>query len=211
MIINFSNDLSHSIPTDIGVASYGRANTSTHLVNPTRMKPLIVFYSFTRNNEKLSTYLQTRLGCEVGRIETTKSRNGFSILLDLMFNRAPAIKAIPFDVGKFEHIILIAPIWAGKIAMPMKTFIKSQKSNFKTYSFVTLCGGGPGQKQKIQNQLMDLTGKSPKHVVELWINNLLSDEKKNTVKNTTAYRIEPSELSRYDRELEELFGSVEVA
>ena len=46
------------------------------------MKTLIVYYSFTQNNEALARMLQTRLDCEMLKIETVKRRSTFSIFLD---------------------------------------------------------------------------------------------------------------------------------
>lgn len=176
------------------------------------MKNLIVYYSFTQNNEKLANHLRESLGCDIVKIETLKRRTGFSILLDLMFNRKPAIKTVPYYLRDYDHVIFIAPIWAGKIAMPLKTFLINEKANIKSYSYVTLCGGGnAGQKTKIQRQLMEMTGKAPGKVVELWISNLLPAEKKDTIKNVTGYRINPAEFSQFDWKIREALELTDLA
>jgi flavodoxin len=166
------------------------------------MKTLIVYYSFTQNNEKLALHLREVLNCDLVKIETLKKRTGFSILFDLMFNRESAIKTVPYYLRDYDHVIFIAPIWAGRIAMPLKTFILNEKANIKQYSFVTLCGGrSDTQKSKIQNQLKEMTGKAPEKVTELWVSNLLPNGKKDSVKNVSGYRIDPTELKQFDSEI----------
>lgn len=166
------------------------------------MKTLIVYYSFTQNNEKLAKYLHKILNCDIVKLETVKRRSGLSIMLDLMFHRSPALKTIPYYLRDYDHVIFMAPIWAGRIAMPLKTFLTKEKPNIKRYSFVTLCGGIPGQKEKIEKELASAVNIMPENVIELWINNLLPADKKDTIKYTSGYRIEPDELWKFEKELE---------
>lgn len=165
------------------------------------MKTLIAYYSFTQNNEKLAKYLQKQLNCDIVKIETTKKRNGFSILLDLMFMRKPEIKPPPYYLHDYDHVIFIAPIWAGRIAMPMKSFIINQEPNIKQYSFITLCGGSAGQKEKIQNELVATLQRPPVKLLELWVNDLLPVEKKDTIKHTSGFRIEADGFGKFESQL----------
>jgi flavodoxin len=166
------------------------------------MKNLIVYYSFTSNNEKVAEYLRNQLSCDIARIETVKKRTGFSILPDLVFNRKPAVKNIRHYLWNYEHVIFIAPIWAGKIATPLKSFLVREKENIKSYSFLTLCGGGnPKQKQNIENQLLSIVDKKPVSHIELWVNDLLNAEKKNTIKNKTGFKIEDGDLAKFESQL----------
>lgn len=165
------------------------------------MKTLIAYYSFTQNNEKIAKHLQKQLNCDIVKVDTIKKRNSFSILLDLMFNRKPALKRLPYYLDDYDHVIFIAPIWAGKIATPMKSLLIKEKSNIKEYSFVTLCGGSPGQKEKIQDELFSLLERSPARLVELWINDLLPAEKKDTIKYTSGFSIDADALGRFDSQL----------
>jgi flavodoxin len=167
------------------------------------MKTLIAYYSFSHNNEKLANHMATQLNCEMLRIETVKSRNGFSIFLDLMFGRKPAIKPISQNLADYDNVIFIAPIWAGKIATPMTSFLRREKANVKSYSFVTLCGGIAGQKEKIERELINVMGTKPQALLELWVNNLLAADQKNKVKNTTTFRIDTDTLKAFDPELQD--------
>jgi len=172
------------------------------------MKTLIVYYSFTQNNEKLAKHLHKMLNCDIVKLETVRRRSGLSIILDLMFHRSPALKTVPYYLRDYDHVIFIAPIWAGRIAMPLKAFLAKEKSNIKRYSFVTVCGGTPGQKEKIKKELASVLNIMPENVIELWINNLLPADKKDTIKYTSGYRIESEEFLKFEKELQPVINVV---
>lgn len=126
------------------------------------MKTLIIYYSFSGNNEFLVQELQKRLGCDIQKIVELKKRTGFTILLDLIFKRNPKIRKSDFDLKQYDRFILAAPIWDGKIATPLKSFIEQEKDNFKEYSFITVCTGPEGQDKKITDELVQLIQKNLK-------------------------------------------------
>lgn len=173
------------------------------------MHTLIVYYSFTHNNEKLANTLKGKLKCDMVKLETVKKRHALSILLDLMFGRTPALKPVSCYLLDYDHIIFVAPIWAGKIAMPLKTFLRQEKVNIGHYSFVTICGGGnTSQKDKVKEELLDVVGKSPDKVVELWINDILPEEHKGTIKYTSGYRIAPHEFDQFPRQIDAIINGL---
>ena len=175
------------------------------------MKTLIVYYSFTQNNSILAKYLQGKLGCDMLRIEEVKKRTGLTILLDLLFNRSPKIRGFGLSLSRYDHFILIAPVWAGKIASPLKTFLLQAGHAIHNYSFITVCGGQKGQREKIANQLEELLHIKPEMVTELWVNDLLPEEKKNTIKYASGYRIEQKDLAAFEEKIKWFLTSTEVS
>lgn len=173
------------------------------------MKTLIVYYSFTRNNELLAKTIQQRLNCDIYRIEEVTKRTGFKILLDLILDRTPRIKPHPNSVSAYEQCIFVAPIWAGRIASPLKTFLLQEKDHIKRYSFITVCSGAPQQKEKLAKSLTGLLGKEPGQVRELWINALLPEGKKDTIKYATGYRIQSNDLDKFERNIDEFVSGVD--
>ena len=161
------------------------------------MKTLVIYYSFTNNNRILATHLRETFGFELFEILETKKRTGLSIMLDLVFRRKSRLRNYDLAWAKYNHVILVSPVWAGKIATPLNTFVAKERANIPCYSFVTLCGGTAGQREKISKDLTALMGRSPEEVVELWINDLLPPDKKNTIKYTSGYRIQPLELLKF--------------
>lgn len=172
------------------------------------MKTLIIYYSFSRNNEFLAQELQKRLDCDIQKIVELKKRTGFTILLDLIFKRNPKIKRFDFDLKQYDQFILAAPIWDGKIATPLRSFIEMEKDNFKEYSFITVCTGPDGQDKKITDELLQLIQKRPRAVMQLRINDLLPPERKNKIRYATPYRINQRLLLAFEMEIEQFLQAL---
>jgi flavodoxin len=173
------------------------------------MKTLIVYYSFTHNNDALAKMIRTRLDCEMFKIETMRKRTPFSILFDAVFSRKPAIQKHNLAIQNFDRFVFVGPIWMGKIAGPLKTFLREEKSNIKCYSFISVCGGVAGQKEKIANELTSIVGSRPKSVYELWVSEIVGEHATKSVKNVSAYRIGPAELQKFKEKIDEFCDVVE--
>ena len=175
------------------------------------MKNLIVYYSFTANNEALALHLQEKLECAIVKLETVKKRTGLSILLDLLFRRKPRLKPISVQLRDYDHVIFLAPIWAGKIGTPLKSFLMDEKDNIRSYSFATLCGGGNAtQKENVRQELLETVRKAPLNVLELWVNDLLSEDKKNTIKYTSGFRVQPEHRAIFREKIEDYLEELDV-
>ena len=175
------------------------------------MKTIIVYYSFTGNNEALVQELKERLGCDTVRIQTVKKRTSASILLDLIFKRSPKLKEYNIPFSDHPHLILIAPVWAGNIATPMQAFLKNEKRNILNYSFITLCGGVAGQKEKISEYLKSILLSKPTAIEELWVNDLLLPEQKDKIKFTTPYRVKEEDWKVFNPKIDAFINAVTVS
>lgn len=168
------------------------------------MKPLLVYYSHSGNNRLLAEHLAQRLACDVCPIVETKRRTWLTILLDLMFQRAPRIEPPARTPADYDRTILVAPVWGSQVAAPMKSFIKSEKSALTQYSFITLCGyEQPEQKDKLTAELTKLVGHSPRAVAELRICDLFPAEKRREVRTINSYRVTNDDLSFWAMQIEE--------
>ncbi len=150
----------------------------------------------------LANDLKKRFACETLKIIEPKKRKNITILFDVLFNRRPRIENIGRNLREYDHIIFIAPIWAGKIASPLKSLLLLQKENIRDYSFICACSGVENQKEKIQAQLTKLLQKPPIIVTELWINDLLPADQKNKIKYVTPYRLQPKDFVVFAPEIE---------
>ena len=154
------------------------------------MKTLIVYYSFTGNNESLARELCDRLGADLLRIETRKKITLFSIVLDLLLNRTPEIKDFYHARNLYDKYIFISPIWAGRVASPMRAFLRKERLQIRGYSFITLCGGGDGQKEGIYWDLVNILGQIPEQVVELPMKDFFSQ-----TRQKASYKFQSSDLN----------------
>ncbi len=173
------------------------------------MKTLLIYFSHSGNNEKLAFYLKEKSNCKVHKITELKNRKTISILFDFLLKRGTKLSSSNIDLSEFEMLIFVSPIWGCKIATPIRIFIDKEKANIKKYSFISLCNGDKGQKEKIINELSLILEAKPISVAELSINRLLPPEKQNQIKYTFNYRITDDEIKHFSDEIEEFMGEVE--
>lgn len=160
------------------------------------MKTLIVYFSFTGNNQLLANAIADDIGAEVLQITEPKKRGMLRVMLDMLFNRFPKINEIRVSLQKYDHIYLVAPIWNYHIAHPMKSFIKNNKEGLKNYSFITLCSGREIQKEKIDVQLQKLTKYDPKEIIEFEILKLPTYEEQ----QNSMYKVTQNDIDAFKQE-----------
>jgi len=151
----------------------------------------------------LAAEILSRTGGTLFVIEEKKSRSKFTILFDLLFNRVPKIKDYPSLSERFDHYILIAPIWGGKVASPLKAFILRAASRISSYSFITVCGGAPDQKKKIVDELAGLLHKEPLMVAELSLSEYLGHPK-----GILDLKIDQEKLKFFDAKIDEFLEEI---
>jgi hypothetical protein len=169
---------------------------------------LIVYYSHSSNNQLLANELKRRLDCEILRIEDQGKRTRLTIFLDLLFKRRPRIKKYSQDISVYDHVILVGPIWASGIATPLKTFLLQEHSNLDSYSFITVCGGRPGQKQLIAAELAHYARQEPEKIGEIWISKLVPEDKQKDLKYMMAYKFGPDDMQKVSSIIDEFVDSL---
>lgn len=173
------------------------------------MKNLLVYYSFTGNNQKLVNLLKTKLSCDVLEIKEKKKRGVFSIMLDFIFKRKAKIEDISVDFDNYHKVIFAAPVWCGMVATPMKTFLANHKNQIKNYYFVSFCGGGATEQVgKLENQLCGIVSRKPLLSKEFWIIKLLPKEQQSKLGNMMKYRLSPQNFEELKAEIDSFMSSV---
>ena len=112
------------------------------------MKTLIAYYSHSGNNEKLAYELKERIESEIYQVCEQKERKTISILFDFLFKIKARLTTSPMSIKEYDNIIFVAPIWGGKIATPMRTFIEKEKNSLNKFYYITLCTVGMDKKIK---------------------------------------------------------------
>lgn len=171
------------------------------------MKSLIVYYSHSGNNEKLAHHLKEKTGWDILKINEMKERKTISILLDFMVKRDSKLNHSTTNLKDYSKIIFIAPIWGGKIASPLRSYMELEKNNVENYAFIGLCNGVEGQKYKVDTELKSILRNEPMLVKELWINRLLSEDKRNKIRHTFSFKVTDSDLERFKEDIEAFISS----
>jgi flavodoxin len=115
--------------------------------------PLIVYYSRSGNSRIVADTLKEYFSCNVERIQSTKNREGFSgvitCVLDQLMNRDDTIKPLEKNPKNYNPVILVSPVWIGKLSSPARTFVKQTRLDGKDiYLLLTYNGSLTGEKEK---------------------------------------------------------------
>jgi len=163
----------------------------------------IISYSRTGTNERLATEIATGLSLNHYQIQEVNASTYFRITIDLVFNRMPKIITPDIPDHKRDLLILISPVWFGKIAFPMRSFLKQQKGKINQYIFISLSGGGdgPDSNPKLSSDLTKRTEKEPLAVINKHIADFLPQDPKPTPKEIENYAITERDYEIVTKEL----------
>jgi flavodoxin len=123
-------------------------------------KPLVIFYSYTGTCRRLAQLMCDQQGWDMHEIvEARRGRGTWRCLLDSWLHRRPKIiydGALP---TVDSMVILVAPIWAYRLAGPMRSFVAAHQRQLGQFAVVSVMGGrgAPNAVAEIGR----LTGRSP--------------------------------------------------
>jgi flavodoxin len=87
---------------------------------------LVCYYSMTGHTRRLAAELHRALDCEIEEIREPRPRTGLvglvRALYDAMRRRAPPIEPIRHEPEDLDLLVLGGPIWAGRLASPVRTY-----------------------------------------------------------------------------------------
>ena len=116
------------------------------------MKRAVVFFSLSGNTKEADEFISKETGADLFQIELVKPmpdsmpkqmmRGG----MQSTFGMKPDIKGVPENISDYDEIILGTPIWAGKAASPVNTFISKYGIENKVTAVFTFSGGGDNDK-----------------------------------------------------------------
>ena len=128
------------------------------------MKTLIVYYSRTGNTKTACETLQQELGCDIREIKDLKSRAGgwgfFTAALGSMFNTHTKIDPEHPDLASYGAVIIGSPVWAGRPAAAIRTFIANNRFDGKKVVMFTTTNvfEKEGSKSRTEKKLLQSGG-----------------------------------------------------
>ena len=172
---------------------------STFIKKEIAMKTLVAYYSFTGNNLLLASYLKEKLNADILEITERKKRKDFTILMDMLLGRKAKINPPAVAIDQYDMVILTGPVWNWKASSPVVAFLDWAKGGITKYAFITLCGGRPGQQEKLELQLKKVAGRPAAAVVQLGMSDCLPEARKAA---GTSHRIGQPDLEYFRPALE---------
>ncbi len=160
------------------------------------MNSVVISYSWTGNNRALADSVAKELALEHIRVTEAKTRTMGSIFQDLIFNKTPGVGPVPESLENYRLLLLFGPVWAGRAATPLRTYFKRIKNSPCNYAYISISGGADNSNPKLADDLKKRTGKEPAALIDLHIADLLPPGAKPTRKDTSAYKLNNSDIEK---------------
>lgn len=137
-----------------------------------KMKTLIVYYSYTGNNQKVAKELSNLIKADVVKLQDWLLQLPLAALYFIggmmaSLSIPTQINYIDKNIDLYERIILMGPVWGWKLVPAIKSFIKKYLKYKSKFSLLIICGGGKKYFEQISNDFMKLTGEKPKKLLML--------------------------------------------
>lgn len=124
------------------------------------MKSLVIYYSLSGHTHKVAEKLSETLKCDLEDIKCGELyhcffgyiRAGYHSWKGYMPSIEPE-KHVPVD---YDLVLIGTPIWVGRIAAPMRTYLKAHKGDIKRVGFFLTYGGS--DPTQVFKELEDLCG-----------------------------------------------------
>lgn len=150
------------------------------------MRIKVVSYSLTGNNQAVASRVAAGLGIERIELREEKKRQTLDTVLDIIFNRTPAVSPGPEAISGCDLVLLFAPVWIGHIATPLRSYLKYIGEHRQQYGLITVCSG---INRNLKARVKSYTGFEPTVFLELAIMAELGVRK-------PFYRLQPTEAEK---------------
>ena len=116
------------------------------------MKSIVVYYSLEENTRWAAEKIAEAIGADLLRIEPVKPylNKGAAKFIkggrSAMMGEKPKLKSYEFNSDDYELIILGTPVWAGKPAPPINTFVSENILKNKKLALLFCSTGGDERK-----------------------------------------------------------------
>lgn len=130
------------------------------------MKTAIVYYSQSGHTARAAEEIAGRLGADLIPVRPVRAypekgfRKFFRGGAAAVMKRRPALQPYAFDAGAYGLVILGTPVWAGRMAPPMRTFLSENREALRDRSLAVFACSGGGPADKAFDGMKDLLGVS---------------------------------------------------
>lgn len=124
---------------------------------------LVVAYSYTGTSLGVAKLMCIQQNWDLAWIEETRPRRGawgsWRCLLDAFLRRHPPIRYHGPPPGDFDAVVLVSPIWALRLAGPMRSFVAAERARLPDVAVVSVMGGRGGPNAAAE--IADILGRAP--------------------------------------------------
>ena len=130
---------------------------------------LVAFYSMSGNTRALANEIRDAAHAHLEEIVEPRPRRGLlgvaRALFDSLLRREPPIEAAARDPSLYELLILGGPVWAGRIAAPVRSYARKYGSRASRVAF--FCTQGGNGADEAFAELAALCGRPPETVLAI--------------------------------------------
>lgn len=145
------------------------------------MSTLVAYYSRTEITRKVADEIASRLNADTEEIIPKVNYNGkigyARAGKDGMTAKIIEIEDLKHDPSNYDMIYLGVPVWAGKAANPLISYIKKNEGKFNNVKFFVTAGSS-GFESAFK-QMKDFVGKTPLKTLSLTTKEVKNEEYKN--------------------------------
>jgi flavodoxin len=109
------------------------------------MKTLLVYYSRTGNTKKITESISESLNCDIEEIVDKDKRSGIIGYIKSGYQasrgKMGVIEEPKYDLSQYELVIIGTPVWAGKMAVPVKAYLNKNMDKIPLLACFCTCGG----------------------------------------------------------------------
>ncbi len=114
------------------------------------MKTLLVYYSRTGVTRMIADTISESVKCDIEEIVDTKKRSGIFGYLKSGYQAARGhinpIEESKYDLSNYELLIIGTPVWAGKMSVPVRAYLKRNMDKIPLLACYCTCGGSGIEK-----------------------------------------------------------------
>lgn len=128
-----------------------------------KARVLVVYYSRSGVTARAAKALAGRLGADLEEIVERSDRSGplgfVGSIIDVLRERPSTIDATKHDPSSYELVVIATPVWAHRVATPVRTWLAAYRARLPHVAFLCTFGGS-GAEQAL-GQMADISGRSP--------------------------------------------------
>ncbi len=133
------------------------------------MNALVAYYSRTNITKKLAEEIAAKLNADIEEINSKVNYNGKIGYMrggkDAISEKIIDLEEIKYDPSNYDVVYLGVPVWAGKSATPMISYIKQNEGKFNDVKFFVTAGSS-GFESTFE-QMEKFAGKTPQKTLAL--------------------------------------------
>lgn len=151
-------------------------------------RTLIAFYSMSGNTRIIANEIRSAVDADIEEIVEPRLRQGFGgvmrALFDNVLRREPPISPASHDPSEYDLLLLGGPVWAGRMAAPVRTYAKRYGTSARRVAF--FCTEGANGAEKAFADLEELCDHQPEATLAVDAKHLLPEAHSQELSQFTA-------------------------